>query len=70
MRAVFSNEIQKVGTAGANVLLELGAKVEKMERLSPGDLLEEVHEAAEGLQMPRIGQVPECRRNLRTLIIY
>lgn len=51
MRTVFSNEIQKVGTAGANVLLELGAKVEKMERLSPGDLLAEVHEAAEGLQM-------------------
>lgn len=51
LRAVFSNEIQKVGTAGAKVLIELGAKIEKMERLSPGDLLAEVHEAAEGLQL-------------------
>ena len=51
MRAVFRNEIEKVGTAGAKVLHELGAKVEKMERLSPGDLLAEVHEAAEGLQL-------------------
>ncbi|KAL1813648.1 hypothetical protein ACET3Z_023713 [Daucus carota] len=51
LRAVFRNEIEKVGTAGAKVLHELGAKVEKMERLSPGDLLAEVHEAAEGLQL-------------------
>lgn len=33
------------------MLTELGAKIEKMERLSPGDLLAEVHEAAEGLQL-------------------
>ncbi|XP_041997494.1 aluminum-activated malate transporter 9-like [Salvia splendens] len=50
-RRVFLSEFQQVSVEGSRVLLELGSKIEKMEKLGAvKNILEQVHEAAEQLQ--------------------
>eukprot|EP01018_Ginkgo_biloba_P036431 Gb_18444 [translate_table: standard] len=50
LRQVFSNELRRVSSEGANVLRELGNNINNMTKLKPGDILLEVHKAAEELQ--------------------
>ncbi|XP_073131591.1 aluminum-activated malate transporter 4-like [Henckelia pumila] len=50
-RHVFRSQLQRIGVEGAKVLLELGNKLEKMEKICPHDnILKQVHEAGEQLQ--------------------
>lgn len=50
LRQVFSNELRILSCAGANVLRELGNNIDRMTKLKVGDILVQVHKAAEELQ--------------------
>uniref|UniRef100_A0A0C9SA27 TSA: Wollemia nobilis Ref_Wollemi_Transcript_5216_2472 transcribed RNA sequence n=1 Tax=Wollemia nobilis TaxID=56998 RepID=A0A0C9SA27_9CONI len=50
LRQIFSNELRRVSAEGASVLRELSNNLDNMTKLRGGEILHEVHKAAEELQ--------------------